>query len=132
MTSASWKLAGVRRLQIGLRRTRWLLCDVATALDLCVDLGAEQQRERAQPQPRERYDHGPERAPRLVVRTECGGIESERTRHRDPRERGDERSGSDESPTAYRDVRPEVEQRLEGDEQAGEEDGPLRDPPNPA
>ena len=81
-----------RRLARGRRCDQVVLggqarAQLAAPLRLGVDLGAEQERHRAQPEPRHQHDHGGERPPGLVVGLERRDVQREPGRGDQPDER---------------------------------------------
>src|SRR5919106_5968437 len=108
------------------------LSELAASLRLGVDLGAEQERESGQPEPRQHDDHRRERAPRLVVRAEHAHVDREEAGGEEPDDHGEDRSRRQEPPAGMSDVGAEVENSREGEEQAQQEDRPLERPPDPA
>src|SRR5436190_6022183 len=82
ISSKSVPLCLRRRLELDLGRLA--SAQLAAPLRLGVDLGAEEQREPAQPEPRQHHDDGRERPPRLVVRAELADVEGERAGREQP------------------------------------------------
>src|ERR671936_422427 len=97
---------------------------LAASFRLGVDLGAEEKGERGEPEPGEHDDDGREGAPRLVVRAEPAHVEGEDPRGDEPDGDGEDGSRRDEVPAVVLDVRPQVEDAGEGEEEPDYEDRP--------
>ena len=83
------------------------LAEFAAAFGLGVQFGADEERDRAKPEPDQHHDHGGEGAPRLVVWGEEGGVDGEDAGGEEPDRDGDDRAGGEELPAGMLDVRPE-------------------------
>src|SRR6478735_133827 len=68
---------------------------LASALDLGVELRSEQQREVGDPQPEQEHDDPGQRAVGLVVAGEVADVEPERERREHPHDEGDDRAQAD-------------------------------------
>ena len=83
----------VARLEERLAIFRMPGFDLLAALELGVELGAEQKRDVGDPKPDEEDDHSAHRAVGLVVGAEVGDVEGERGGGDDPHEHGQETAG---------------------------------------
>src|SRR5215211_3307112 len=114
-TPPSRALVARRRLELVLGR--FAAPQLAAPLGLGVHLRAEQEREAADPEPREQDDHRGERPPGLVVRAELADVKREAARGKQPDGHADHRSDREERPAWMIDVRAEVEDRREGEQE---------------
>ena len=94
-----------RRLELGLGRLA--AAQLPATFGLRVHLGAQQERKRREPEPREHDDHRGERSPRLVVGGEKAHVEREEPGGDKPDGDRDDRTRREEAPARVVDVRAE-------------------------
>src|SRR6476659_1810781 len=104
----------------------------AAAFGVRVHLCAEEERQAAEPQPREHDDDSREGAPRLVVGAELARVDRESGRDDEPGDNRDRGAEAEERPPRVLDVRPEIEQACEDHDQPEDQERPLTDEPGPA
>ena len=96
------------------------------ALELGVDLPAEQHGERGEVQPQHHHDDCTERAVRLVVLAEVRGVDRERDRADRPEDRCDERSRRRPAPTRLGTIGRVAIHERQAQDHAAEEDHPAQ------
>ncbi len=104
--------------------------DLAAALELRVQLGAEKDGDVRDPEPHQEDDYAAERAVGLVVGAEVGDVEGERGGRDDPDQHRDDAARADPAELRMLHVRrrPVEEREHEADER--DQDRPLRDVPD--
>jgi hypothetical protein len=90
---------------------------LAAAFRLGVDLGTEEKREGAEPEPGQEHDHCRKGAPGLVVGAELADVDGEQAGSGKPDQDGERRAEAEEAPARMVDIRAEVEDAGEGEEE---------------
>jgi hypothetical protein len=95
-------------------------------LHLGIELGAEQDHDRGDPEPRHEPYHGAQRPVGLVKLAEIGGVPGEQRRDNEPEQCGGSAAPCDPAPTRRVAARPEAVNACESQREANEHGGPSR------